>query len=168
MRTYLWEHRRWLPLIAYTFLALGLWANRVSLFYSHLPTLWGTALYDALFAALALLGFVCIFQEIRCPFMTRARVDRAFRQAGLRNGCGQYPVLVSVASDPHRNGKRYTVKNLGVSIPDMERKIDSLQRELGTIYEMSYSPKTTFTYLYIFPGKSIQPTIPPVTFDDEF
>lgn len=169
MKNYLWDRRRWIPLIIYLALALGLWLNRTPLIYSHLPILFEAIIYDLIFAALALVGFACIFQEIRCPSVTKARVDRAFRQAGLRNGIGQHPVLVSVTEDLNKkHGRRYTIRNVGVSIPDMDRKIDSLQRELGAIYEMQYAPKTSYTYLYVLPGKSLLPTITPTAYDDDF
>ena len=169
MKTYLWDRRRWIPLIIYLVLAFGLWFNRTSLIYSHLPILFGAIMYDLIFVSLALLGFVCIFQEIRCPSVVKARVDRAFRQAGLRNGVGQYPSLVSITEDLNKkHGRRYTIRNVGVSIPDMDRKIDSLQRELGAIYEMQYAPKTSYTYLYVLPGKSLLPTITPTAYDDDF
>jgi len=169
MKIFLWDNKRWFPLIIYLALAIGLWANRTTLIYSHLPVLLGSILYDLILAALILVIFVCIFQETRCPFATKARVDRAFRQAGLKNGVGQYPTLIAVTVDPNKkHGKRYTIRNMGVPIPDMERKIDSLQRELGGIYEMSYAPKTSLTYLYVLPGKSLLPIITPTVYDDDF
>lgn len=171
MKNFLHDNRwmRWMPLLAYLFCVFGLWANRITLIYAHLPNLFGTTLYDMLFTALALAAFACLFQEIRCPSVAKARVDRAFRQAGLKNGVGQYPVLVAVTADPNKtHGKRYTIRNVGIPIPDMDRKIDSLQRELGTIYEMLYAPKTSYTYLYVLPGKSLLPTIPPAAYDDDF
>lgn len=167
MKNFLWDRKRWVPLIAHFVLAIALWINRHNLIYSHLPVLLGTVLYDLILFALILVTFVCIFQEIRCPFATKARVDRAFRQAGLKNGVGQYPTLIAVTADPNKkHGKQYTIRNMGVPIPEMDRKIDSLQRELGTIYEMSYAPKTILTYLYVLPGKALLPTIPPTVYDD--
>lgn len=172
MLQFIWERKRWIPLIIYLALAFVLWATRAALIYSHLPTLFGgrgVFLYDLVFVAVAVLLFVCILQELRCPFLTKARVERAFKQAGLKNGLGQYPVLVSITEDPRKkHGMRYTIKNMGVSIPDMERKIDSLQREIGAVYEMLYSPKTTHTYLYVLPRKSLLTAIPPTVYDDEF
>lgn len=168
MKNHLRPHN-WIPLIVYLFLVAGLWTKRNSLIYEHLPILFGTVLYDLLFLSLVLLGFACIFREIRCPSATKARVDRAFRQAGLKNGVGQYPTLVSVERDLNKeHGKRYTIKNVGVPIPEMDRKIDSLQRELGAIYEMQYAPKTSYTYLYVLPGKALLPTITPTAYDDDF
>lgn len=162
----------WASLIIYLTSARVLWINRATLIYPHLPALFGeqgVLLYDLVFVVVAVLLFICIFQELRCPSLTKARVGRAFRQAGLKNGVGQYPFLVAVARDPHKkHGMRYTVKNLGVSIPDMELKIDSLQREIGAIYEMLYSSKTTHTYLYVLPRKSLLPTITPTVYDDDF
>lgn len=169
MKIFIWENKRWLPMIAYLALAVILWVNRATLIYSHLPVLLGTVLYDLILAALILVAFVCIFQQTRCPFATKARVDRAFRQAGLKNGIGQYPALLAISTDPSKkHGKRYTIKNMGVPILDMERKIDSLQRELGAIYEISYAPRTSLTYLYVLPGKSLLPTITPTVYDDDF
>lgn len=169
MKNFLWDRKRWAPLIIYLALVSALAANRETLIYSHLPVLLGTVLYDLILFALILVTFVCIFQEIRCPFATKARVDRAFRQAGLKNGVGQYPVLIAVTTDPNKkHGKRYTIRNMGVPIPEMDHKIDSLQRELGAIYEMSYTPKTSLTYLYVLPGKSLLPTITPTVYDDDF
>lgn len=172
MIQFICDRKRWIPLFLYIVLVLGLWANRTALIYPYLPALLGEQgkfLYDLVFAALALLLFVCIFQELRCPFLIRVRVDRAFKQAGLKNDLGQYPFLISVTDDLNKkHGKRYTIRNLGVPIPDMERKIDSLQREMGAIYEMSYSKNTTHTYLYVLPRKSTPPTITPTVYDDDF
>ena len=171
MKKFLQNNRwiRWSPLLVYLICVLVLWANRATLIYAHLPTWVGTALYVMIFVALALAFFACLYPEIRCPSVTKARVDRAFRQAGLKNGVGQYPVLVAVTADPNKTqGKRYTIRNAGIPISDMDRKIDSLQRELGTIYEMLYAPKTSYTYLYVLPGKSLLPTIPPTAYDDDF
>lgn len=169
MKNFLWDHKRWAPLIAHFVLAIALWVNRAPLIYSHLPVLLGTVLYDLILFALILVTFICIFQEIRCPFATKARVDRAFRQAGLKNGVGQYPTLIAVTADPNKkHGRRLTIRNVGVPISEMDRKIDSLQRELGAIYEMSYAPKTSLTYVYALLGKPLLPTIAPTVYDDDF
>lgn len=169
MKYILWNHKRWLPLIIYTVLAVWLWLNRTVLVYSRLPVLSGPILYDSMLASLILLVFVCIFQQIRCPVLTKARVDYAFNQAGLKNGIGQHPTLISVTADPNKkHGKRYTIKNVGISMEDIDRKIDNLQRELGAIYEISYAPNTRRTYLFVLPGKAILPTIPPTAYDDDF
>ena len=167
--SFLKDHKRWFSLVLYLALMLSIWLNRASLIYSHLPTLFPAALYDLVFAALALAGLACIFQETRCPSRVKARVERAFRQSGLRNAVDQFPVLLSVARDPAKKGGwKYTIRNRGVSIPDMEKKIDNLQRELGWIYEMLYSPKTEYTYIFVLPGKSPLTPITPSAEDNEF
>lgn len=158
------------PLIIYLISTLFLWVNRSTLIYSHLPVaFWAVKLYDLIFLALALTILVCILQEMRCPSRTKARVERAFQQSGLRNGVGQYPTLVAVSKDPAKEGgRKYTVRNRGVSIPDMEKKIDNLQRELGCVYEILYSPKTEYTYIFVLPGKSPLTPITPSAEDHEF
>lgn len=170
MKIFFARYKRHIPMILYLVAVLALWFNRATLIYSHLPAIfWDEKLYDLIFLALALAVLVCIFQEMRCPSRTKARVERAFQQSGLRNGVGLYPSLVSVAEDPAKEGGlKYVVRNRGVSIPDMEKKIDNLQRELGWIYEMLYSPKTEYTYIFVLPGKSPSTPITPSADDNEF
>lgn len=170
MKIFFEKYKRHIPLILYLISVLALWFNRTTLIYSHLPAIfWDEKLYDLIFLALALAVLACIFQEMRCPSRTKARVERAFQQAGLRNGVGQYPTLVAVAEDPgKKGGKKYTVRNRGVSIPEMEKKIDNLQRELGCVYEMSYSPKVEYAHIFVLPGKSLLAPIAPSAEDNEF
>lgn len=166
---FLKDHKRWFPLVPCLALMLGMWLNRTSLIYFYLPPIFPVALCDLVFAALALAVLACIFQETRCPSLVKARVDRAFRQSGLKNSVRDHPYLVKISSDPAKKGGwKYTIRNRGVSIPDMEKKIDNLQRELGWIYEMLYSPKTEYTYIFLLPGKSPSPPITPSAEDNEF
>lgn len=107
----LWSHRKWTPLMVYTILAVFLWTKRITLIYTHLPVQISPILYDLLSVSLILLGFVGVLQEVRCPFITKAKVYLAFQQAGVMNDMGQYPVLISVAKDHTRKrGRRYTKK----------------------------------------------------------
>lgn len=101
--------------------------------------------------------------------MTKAKVDLAFQQADVKNGMGEYPVLISVIKDPaKKSGRRYTIKNVGVPVDKMELHKDSLQKELGVIYNISDTPKPGKTYLYVMPGRSSMPTITSNTYDDDF
>lgn len=165
----LWNRRKWGPLVIYLILAVFLWGKRTSLIYAYLPAQISIILCDLLLVSLILLGFVGILQETRCPFMTKAKVDLAFQQAGVKNGMGQHPFLTSVINDPSKkHGKRYTIKNLGVTKDEMELHKDSLQRELGVIYDMSDTTKPGKTYIYVMPGRSSIPTITSSTYDDDF
>jgi len=172
MKKFIWDQKRWFPLIAYLFLALIIWNKRTTLIYSHLPAFFGRQgilLCDLILVALVFSLFTCVFYETRCPFWIKIRVDRAFQQAGLKNGLGEYPTLAAVTKDLRKkNGRRYTVKNVGVSIESMEQKKDSLQREIGIVYELSDSPKPRYTYLYVAPGKASLLTQMPIVYDNDF
>lgn len=52
-----------------------------------------------------------------------------------------------------------TVKNMGISVPDFDRRIDRLQTSLnGIVCGMDYGRKTTHTRLYFLPQKYVRPT----------
>lgn len=169
MKNFIWDHKRWVPLCIYSASVLVLWFKRTTLIYPHLPALFTMLLYDLVFLSLAFSVFSCIFQETLCPIWVKMRVDRAFKQAGLKNALGQHPTLVSITKDlSKKHGSRYTVRNVGVTIDSMEQKRDSLQREIGIIYEISDSPKPRYTYLYVVPGKSSLLTHAPIVYDHDF
>lgn len=111
--------------------------------------------------ALILTGFVCLVQLIRTPLFLKRRFDRAVRQCGLRNAREEYPVLVRAKRDRERkHGIILKVKNLGVSIPDTDKRIDSLQASLnGIVYRMEYGRKTSYTLMFFLPQKYVRPTL---------
>lgn len=111
--------------------------------------------------ALVPTGLVCLVQLIRTPFFLKRRFDRAVRQCGLRNAREEYPVLVSTKRDRERkHGIILKVKNVGVSIPDTDKRIDRLQASLnGIVYRMEYGRKTNYTLMFFLPQKYVRPTL---------
>lgn len=172
LKDVMWNHKRWFPLVLLFGLIGILWFNRKTIIYSRLPSIFGRMqiyVFDLVFISVALTVLITIYTLIKCPPLVRGKVDRAFRQAGLRNGNGEYPALIAVANDPSKlHGKRYTIRNVGIAIPDMENKIERLQRELGVIYELQYSRNPSLTYLYVLPARFARPTIMPPADDEEF
>lgn len=159
-------------MIIYLFLAIIVFCKRKTMIYSHLPALFGRQsafLFDLLLATLLLTVLICIIQETRCPFWIKVKVDRAFQRAGLKNGIGENPVLISIDRDLRRaHGKRYTINNKGIPIEAMAEKKDSLEQNMGIIYELSDSRKPGYTYLYVLPGISSPPYNPKMVFDHDF
>lgn len=83
------------------------------------------------------------------------------RQCRLRNARGEYPVLVSAKSDQERkHGIILKVKNVGVSIPDTDKRIDRLHASLnGIMYRMEYGRKTSYSLIFFLPQKYVRPTL---------
>lgn len=84
-------------------------------------------------AALALIFtvIVCLVQIFRTPPLLKRRFDRAVRRCGLHNAQNEYPMLVGVKRDKNKHhGIILTVKNMGISVPDFDRRIDRLQASL--------------------------------------
>lgn len=113
--------------------------------------------------ALALITTVCVclVQLFHCPPLLKRRFARSMRQAGFRNAQGQYPVLIGTKRDRNKkHGIILTVKNMGVSVPDFDRRIDRLQVSLnGIVYCMEYGRKTIYSRLYFLPQKYVRSVI---------
>lgn len=146
-----------LPCLAICGLA---WAKR-KLFYAILPPLLEHWLLDIVTATLLLTALALAIHEIRCPFWLRYRADKTFRQAGLTNSQGQYPVLVSVRSDLNkRHGKLYRVRNHSISPVDFDRHIDRLQTGFGCLIgEITETENTKYTLLSVLPQRYVKPTL---------
>lgn len=146
-----------LPCLALCGLA---WARR-KLLYALLPPLLEPWVLDLVAATLLLTSLALVIHEIRCPFWLRYRADKTFQQAGLTNSQGQYPVLVSVRSDPNkRHGKLYRVKNFGISPVDFDRHIDRLQTGFGCLIgEIAETENTKYTLLSVLPKRYVKPTL---------
>lgn len=114
-------------------------------------------------AALALIFtvIVCLVQIFRTPPQLKRRFDRAVRRCGLHNAQNEYPMLVGVKRDKDKHhGIILTVKNMGISVPDFDRRIDRLQASLnGIVYCMEYGRKTVYSRLYFLPQKYVRPTL---------
>lgn len=110
--------------------------------------------------AIAITMCICLFQLLYCPPLLKRRFSRNMRQAGFRNATGDYPILVGAKRDRDKeHGIILTVKNVGISVPDFDRRIDRLQASLnGKIYCMEYGRETTYTRLYFLPQKYVRPT----------
>lgn len=110
--------------------------------------------------ALVIIVCVCLVQLLRCPPLLKRRFALSMRQSGLRNATGDYPVLIGAKRDRDKeHGIILTVKNMGISVPDFDRRIDRLQASLnGIVYCMEYGKKTIYSRLYFLPQKHVRPT----------
>lgn len=167
------SHKRWFPFVIVSTLIFVLWFQRETIIYSNLPSVFGEMqifIFDVVFVSLALTSLISVYSITRCPPFTKLRVNRAFQRAGLKNDKGEYPILVAVTSDPSKpHGKRYKIRNFGVSIKAIETKKDSLESELGgIIYEQLYPKDRRFTYLYVLLTRYVQTEVMPPADDDEF
>ncbi len=153
---FLAPYKKWILLVVY--LTAALWAR--SRRYV-IPAPLGEFTRDMVVLALAFAGLVCLVQLLRLPPFLNRRFARAVRRAGLRNAQGQYPELISTKKDRGKpSGMVLNVKNMGISVPDFDGKVERLQAALnGKIYCMEYGRKTTYTLLYFLPQKYVRPTL---------
>lgn len=152
------KYKKYLLLFPYLALCGGLWIQRGKL-YAVLPPLLERWLMDAVLVTLLLTGLGWVWHEIRCPFWIRARVERTFRQAGLKNSQGEYPVLVAVYADPYKkHGKTYKLRNRGLSPVSFDEKVDRLQTGLGGVIGTIEDTKNTrYTLLSFLPKRYVKP-----------
>lgn len=117
--------------------------------------------FVAVALALIITVCVCLVQLFRCPPLLKRRFARSMRQAGFRNAQGQYPVLIGAKRDrDKKHGIILAVKNMGISVPDFDRRIDRLKTTLnGIVYRMEYGHRTDFTLLFFLPQKYVRPAI---------
>lgn len=162
------KHKKYLLLLPYLAFCGGLWVQREKLYTVLLPSLERWTL-DLIFAALAFAGLVFLAENLRCPFWIRARAEKTFRQAGLKNSQGEYPVLVSVYTDhDKKHGKIYKVRNRGLSPVSFDEKIDRLQTGLGGVIGRIEDMKNTrYTLFWLLPKRFVKPT-PISSGDDAF
>lgn len=154
------KYKKYLLLLPYLALCGGLWVQRGKL-YAILPPLLERWLMDAVLVTLLLTGLGWVWHEIRCPFWIRARAERTFRQAGLKNSQGEYPVLVAVYADPYKkHGKTYKLRNRGLSPVSFDEKVDRLQTGLGGVIGTIEDTKNTrYTLLSFLPKRYVTPII---------
>lgn len=152
------KYKKYLLLLPYLVLCGGLWVQRGKL-YAILPPLLERWTLDLIFAALAFVGLVFAFENLRCPFWIRARAERTFQQAGLKNSQGEYPVLLSVYADPYKkHGKIYKLRNRGLSPVSFDEKVDRLQTGLGgAIGTIEDNKNTRYTLLSFLPKRYVKP-----------
>lgn len=148
-------YMKWLVLPLYLTAIFYAWQMR-----RFCPAPLGMLTRDMVLFSLALTVFICLVQLLRGSPLLRRRFERSMRQAGFQNAEGEYPVLTSVKRDQEKeHGVILTVKNMGISIPDFDRRIDRLQTSLnGKVYCMEYGRKTIYTRLYFLPQKYVRPT----------
>lgn len=154
------KYKKYLLLLPYLALCGGLWVQRGKL-YAVLPPLLERWLMDVVLVTLLLTGLGWVWHEIRCPFWIRARAERTFRQAGLKNSQGEYPVLVAVYADPYKkHGKTYKLRNRGLSPVSFDEKVDRLQTGLGGVIGTIEDTKNTrYTLLSFLPKRYVKPTM---------
>lgn len=150
-------HKKWLLALMYLLVAvLWAWPRR-----HMVPAPFGDFTRDMVVLALALTGFICLVQLLRLSVFLKRRFARGVRRAGLRNEQGEYPVLISTRKDKDKShGIILNIKNVGVPIPNFDRKVESLQTSLeGIIYCMEYGRKVSNTQVYFLPQKYVRSTI---------
>lgn len=117
-------------------------------------------LLKLMLAALIIAAAAVIFSALRCPPWYKVRAARAFQKSGLCIN-GVCPVLRSVKRDPEkRHGMIFHVRNNGITIPDMENKLESLKLGFeGVIYNMRYTNKARDTLVCVLPWKWASPAL---------
>lgn len=149
---------KYLWLAVYLTAAALLWQKRDLL---PVPALLGDFTRDAIVLSLLFAGLVCLYSILRRPFGIARRAEDTFATAGLTNARGEVPRLRSVRADrdkPH--GKILTVLNRGISMDDVDQKINRLEAGLGgKIYNVEYGRGAKTTRLYVLPMRYIHPTI---------
>lgn len=149
---------KYLWLAVYLTAAALLWQKRDLL---PVPALLGDFTRDAIALSLLFAGLVCLYSILRRPFGIARRAEDTFSTAGLSNARGEVPRLRSVRADrdkPH--GKILTVLNRGISMDDVDQKINRLEAGLGgKIYNVEYGRGAKTTRLYVLPMRYIHPTV---------
>lgn len=117
-------------------------------------------LLKLMLTALIIAAAAVIFSVLRCPPWYKVRAVRAFQKSGLCIN-GEYPVLCSVRRDREKqHGIIFRVKNNGITIPDMENKVENLKLGFeGVIYNMRYANKARDTLICILPWKWASPVL---------
>ena len=125
-----------------------------------------TLLY-MIFAAITIVGVVCIVQLLRCPPLEKERFQKAFERIGLHNSIGEKPVLLSKRKDKHKeHGAIYKLNNVGISIADFDSKNAQLEAALNlVIHRVEYGKKAQKILLSAIPRKHAKPTI--ISLNDE-
>lgn len=157
------RHRRWSIVFAYLFAIFIVWHNRQNFIYQHIPFLLRTEPLDFVLLVFAFIGLVFFVQLLRLPPLTRWQFQRAVESAGIHNGNGAYPVLISVSPDRHKeHGKIFRLNNMGISVLDLSspNNIARLEAALnGKIYKIDYGRRSSRTLLYILPRRFVKPYI---------
>lgn len=146
---------KWLLIPIYLTLCMLLWHNKVIV-----PAPLGELTRDLVIAALALCLLVCLIEFLRYP-IGKKKFDKAFQRIGLHNSLLEYPELISVKKDKHKeHAVIYTVKSKGISIVDFDEKVDKLQSALNIkISHMDFGRNTKMIKIYAIPFKHAKPTV---------
>lgn len=157
------RHRRWSIVFIYLFTIFIVWHNRQNFIYQHIPFLLRTEPLDFILLVFAFIGLVFIVQLLRLPLLIRWQFQRAVESAGIHNGNGAYPVLISVSPDRHKeHGKILRLNNMGISVLDFSspNNLARLEAALnGKIYKIDYGRRSSRTLLYILPRCFVKPNI---------
>lgn len=159
------KHIRPFSFIVCAFASFHLFHRRVDILYRHIPMLRATPLgdlpLDCLLIALLLLGLVCLVQELCTPWYIKRKFVKAMKRAKLTNGEHEYPKLVFVRPDKHReHGKVFVVRHMGVSIKDFDAEVHHLAATLnGHIGPIEFAKMDGLMNLHFLPRRYIKPTI---------
>lgn len=130
--------------------------------YKYVPFLKCTPLIDIVLLVLFMVAFVSLLIVIRLPLLDWFRFKYAMQRGSIRNGNGEFPVLIAAYPDKKKaHGKVFKVNNKGVSIQDFSdpNSLARLEASLnGKIYHIEYGRRTSRTLLYVMPRKHIRPT----------
>lgn len=160
---FLLRHKKWSILVLYLVTMLVVWLKRKIIIYQHIPFQLPMQLLDFVLLVFAFIGLVFIVQMLRLPPLTKWQFQRAVESAGIHNGNGAYPVLISVSPDRHKeHGKRFRLNNMGISVLDLSspNNLARLEAALnGKIYKIDYGRRSSRTLLYILPRRFVKPYI---------
>lgn len=155
------RHKKWLFLLPYMLAFSALWARRDTLLYCHIPFSVPQVLLDWSLFSLFLVGQIYFMEMIRLPWFRKRNFQNAMERAALRNGKGDYPILLGIRSDKNRrHGRIYRIQNNGIALATFQDFVPRLEAALnGKIYKIEYGRKTARTLLYILPCRYIAPTV---------
>lgn len=154
---------KWLLIVVYLIIALAVWHNR-DVIYLHMPNFffestWFENFLDALLVTLILAFFVCLVQLLRCPPFEQFLFQKVFKQIGLHNELGEYPVLLSKKIDRQKkHGYIYALRNVGISKDILYNMICQNERSLHLkVNHIEYGRKAKTVLLYAVPDKYAKP-----------
>lgn len=159
---FLMPYKKWCILALHLVAMLAVWLKR-KIIYQNIPFQFPTELLDFMLLVLIFTGLVCIVQLLRLPPYARWQFQRSVETAGIHNGKGEYPVLVSVSPDRNKvHGKKYLIDNKGISVADFTNANNFARLEAalnGKIYRVDYGRRSTRILMYILPRRFVKPYI---------
>ncbi|NBJ95453.1 ATP-binding protein [Parablautia muri] len=162
---------RWvLSIVLYLIAVSGIWHYRSIVYHRYLQpfceVLWGDRLLDMVLFAFLLTGFLCLILILRCPPIEQFRFEKAFKEMGIKNSNGEYPVLLSKRNDPYmKHGHIYKINSAGISTDTFDSHVVQIKSALALhVYRIDLTTKAKRILLYAKPLKYIKPTV--ISVDD--